>query len=290
MSEYKKDYVEVIRGVANKELNADIIFSAVQSYGLFVTEAFGDGAKVLIAKDTRASGHMIEACVCAALCSVGINAVQCGILPVAALSYLTKKYKCQGAVSVCDARESADYNGLTFFDCEGEEIGKKEFDNIKTNEISQCLIPTNSGMGIITKSHTALRDYVDYVKSTACNDISGLKIAIDVSYGAGYECCKLIFKELGADVEMLHNIPNGKNINENCGINHPEIIKAHVIAHKCDMGIIFDGSCHDFLIVDKNGDVIDEKTVEALCECDEDSKVHSSVTKALTIACSCRRM
>ena len=285
MTNRDNGYKEVIRDMANNKLTAEFVFRAAQSYGISLKKNDDFPSKVIVGKDTRASGHMIEAALCAGFCSVGVNVVTLGVLPAPAISYLVKKYKCSGGVEISAARLGADYNGLTFFDSLGTEIGAQDFENIRHLEIADESLPSNSGMGIISRSHTALRDYVDHVKSTAVSDLSGMKIAIDASFGAGYESCKLIFKELGADVEMLHNIPNGKNINENCGIDHPEIISAYTVEHKCDLGIAFDGSCHDFIAFSKDGTQIGSDEIETIIGSSDLPELHSCVTKALRLAC-----
>ena len=279
---------EIINALANVELSAKCVFHIAEKYALHLTQTATLPCKILIGKDTRASSDMIEAALSAAFCSKGVNAVSLGIIPTPALSYLIKKYKVSGGVAISASTRSSDYNGLTFFNSNGDEISKEDFDKIPSDYNTK--LPQNCDMGRITRSHTALRDYVDHIKSTAYADLSGLKLAIDVAYGAGFESCKIVFKELGADVDMLHNIPNGKNINDNCGINHPEIISQYVPAHKCSAGITFDGAGHSFIAVDENGRILSQDDVERICtqygNGEKETSCNCGLASALNFICA----
>ncbi|MBQ4527743.1 MAG: hypothetical protein II998_06705 [Clostridia bacterium] len=279
---------EAIKSVANTQFTAKIAYEVGEAYASALINSSISPKKIIIGKDTRASGDMIEAALSAGFCSRGVSVVSLGTIPVPAISWLIKKYKVSGGVAISAGSENSEYNGVTLFDSSGRELAASEVESLLSDtDVSSSPIPMNDDMGRISRSHTALRDYVDYVKSTATVDLSGIKIAVDVAFGAGFECAKLVFKELGADVDMLHNIPNGKNINDNCGILHPDIISKYVTAHRCDIGISFDGACHDYLASDENGKILSSQSIAKIISERQTDFVTSNcgIIEALKLVC-----
>lgn len=260
-----------ITGKANFEISSQLAYAYGQACGLLLKDKSDQAVRVLIAKDTRASGDMISSAVAAGFCSVGVSVVSIGIIPAPALSYLIKKYKMNGGAMISVPKLTAEYSGICFFDSEG-----KKFDSDLSSELNRYIESTNTcsvladakSIGRITSAHTGLRDYVDYVKSIADCRFRGIKLAIDGANGAACESAKLVFKELGADVEMMHNHPDGFNINENCGCLKLGSIQSFVPSHGCDLGIAFDGAGTDFAAVDEKGHTIDARAIERLCGCE----------------------
>lgn len=257
-----------VRGIANKELTAELAFKLGQAGALVLTKHCSDFPKILVGKDTRISGDMLEAGLIAGFCSVGAQVVCVGTIPTPAIAYLTRKYKMDAGVVISASHNTMEYNGIKFFN----NLGYKLSDEIE-NEIEEYILdekpigelPVGEGVGRVSRIDTGKRDYVDFIKSTVDKKFGGLKIAIDCANGASYECAKLVFKELDADVTLINNVPNGVNINNNCGSTHLEGLQRFVVDHKCDLGLAFDGDADRLLAVDEKGNVIDGDKIMILC-------------------------
>lgn len=257
-----------ITGMVNSEISATLAYKYGQVWGIVLKDSSPNVPKVLVAKDSRASGDMMSSAIAAGLCSVGVHVTTIGIVPTPALSYLIVKYKNDGGIMISAPKKNVHYSGIYFLDRAGRPIDDAcvdEFNrHIINDDISQNLADAYN-IGRIRSTHTALRDYVDYIKSTVDCRFRGIKIAVDSSNGATSESAKLVFKELGADVEMLHNHPDGFNINDKCGYSHLEPIKNFVTLHGCDMGIAFDGVGIDYAAVDENGCEIPPDVLRSYC-------------------------
>ena len=211
---------------------------------------------------------MLEAALSAGFCSVGAQVVSVGIIPTPAVAYLVRKYKMDAGVVISASHNSMEYNGIKFFGGEGYKLSDDTEDKIEeyvTGKKEMPPLKSGAALGKITRTHTGLRDYVDFVKSTSNIDFSGLKIAVDCANGASYESAKLVLKELGADVEIINNIPNGININDNCGSTHMDGLCKFTKEHNCDLGLALDGDADRLLAVDENGNPVDGDKIMAVC-------------------------
>ena len=257
-----------VRGVANKELTADLAFKLGQAGALVLTKHSDSTPKILVGKDTRISGDMLEAGLIAGFCSVGAEVVCVGTIPTPAVAYLVRKYKMDAGVVISASHNSMEYNGIKFFNKDGYKLS----DDIE-NEIEEYILdgkplgelPVGAGVGKVSRIDTGKRDYVDFVKSTVKGDFSNLKIAVDCANGASYECAKLVFKELGADVVLINNVPNGVNINDKCGSTHMEGLAKFVASHGCDLGLALDGDADRLLATDEKGNMVDGDKIMILC-------------------------
>ena len=257
-----------VRGVANTELTAELALKLGRAGALVLTKHTENAPKIIVGKDTRISGDMLEAGLIAGFCSMGAQVVCVGTLPTPAIAYLTRKYKADAGVVISASHNSMEYNGIKFFNKEGYKLS----DEIE-NEIEEYILdgkeigdmPYGAGVGRVSRVDTGKRDYVDFVKSTVNMNFDGLRIAIDCANGASYECAKLVFKELGADVILINNVPNGVNINDKCGSTHMEGLQKFVTEHKCHMGLALDGDADRLLAVDENGNIVDGDKIMILC-------------------------
>ena len=257
-----------VRGIANKELTAELAFRLGQAGALVLTKHSEGAPKILVGKDTIISGDMLEAGLIAGFCSVGAQVVCVGTIPTPAVAYLVREYKMDAGVVISASHNSMEYNGIKFFNKDGYKLS----DDIE-NEIEEYILdgkeigelPDGEGVGRVSRIDTGKRDYVDYIKSTVSGDFSNLKIAIDCANGASYECAKLVFKELGADVILLNNVPNGININDKCGSTHMEGLSEFVSAHGCDLGLALDGDADRLLATDEKGNIIDGDKIMIVC-------------------------
>lgn len=258
-----------VRGIANSELTADLAFKLGQAGALVLTKATNNKhPKILLGKDTRISGDMLECALAAGFCSVGAIAVCVGVIPTPAVAYLTRKYKMDAGVVISASHNSVEYNGIKFFSSDGYKLSDELEEQIEEYLLDGKPIgelPTGVDLGKRIVRETAMRDYVDFVKSTAKYRYDGLKIALDCANGASYECAKLVFKELGADTVLISNIPDGTNINDNCGSTHIEALQKFVVENKCDFGFAFDGDADRVLSVDENGELVDGDKALVIC-------------------------
>lgn len=278
-----------IKGIANTELSAEIAFKIGFSAALVLFAKTDTAPKILVGRDTRISGHMLESALVAGICSAGAHAECVGVVPSPAIAYLARKYKMDAGVSISASHRSMEYNGIKIFDSDGFKLSDEMEDRIEAYASGELPLPEpkiGGELGKVSRSTTAMRDYVDLVKATVGTDLSGMKVAIDCANGAAYECAKLCFKELGADVDILNNVPNGKNINDNCGSAHMETLMAYVTKHGCDFGLAMDGDGDHLKACDENGAVISEEKIVVLCAdmLDDNSKANDGLVSAICLA------
>ncbi|MFQ7291013.1 MAG: phosphoglucosamine mutase [Monoglobales bacterium] len=258
-----------IRGIANKELTAELAFKTGQCGAYVLTKhTKGRRPRILIGKDTRKSGDMLEAALTAGLCSVGVKVIPLGVIPTPAVAYLTRLYKADAGVVISASHNPCEYNGIKFFNGDGYKLS----DGIE-NEIEEYLLgekeiddlPTHGKVGYVSANHNAVEDYVAFACSTIDCRLDGMKIAVDCANGASYQTAFKALNKLGANVEAIHNTPDGININYKCGSTHMESLQAYVKSIGADVGIAFDGDADRMLAVDENGNLIDGDQIMAVC-------------------------
>lgn len=257
-----------IRGIANKELTAELAFKTGQSGAYVLTKAAARRPRILIGKDTRKSGDMLEAALTAGLCSMGAKVIPLGVIPTPAVAYLTRLYKADAGVVISASHNPCEYNGIKFFNSEGyklkDEIEDEIEDYIEGRKTLDHL-PTHGAVGYVSANHNAVEDYVNFAISTVDTRLDGLKVAIDCANGASYQTAFKALNKLGANVEAIHNTPDGVNINHRCGSTHMESLCAYVTSIGADVGIAFDGDADRMLAVDENGNLIDGDQIMAVC-------------------------
>lgn len=258
-----------VRGVANKDLTNELamqIGSAAAT--VLLKEAKSKKPTVIIGKDTRASGDMLEAALTAGLCSVGCNVLSVGVVPTPAIAYLVGEYECEAGIMISASHNPCEYNGIKIF----QKTGYKLDDSIE-DEIESIILDSSKSqdlkiggdVGNRLYSKTAVKDYINHVVSTAATRFDGLKIALDCANGSASVCAKEIFTALGAKCYMLSDTPDGTNINDDCGSTHPEELMRFVKDAGLDLGLAFDGDADRMLAVDENGELVDGDKVIAIC-------------------------
>ena len=257
-----------IRGVANVDLTADLAFKVGQCGAYVLTRNTSRRPRILIGKDTRKSGDMLEAALVAGMCSVGAKVIPLGVIPTPAVAYLTRKYKADAGVVISASHNPCEYNGIKFFNSEGYKLSDAVEDEIEAyidglKEMEP--LPTHGDVGYMSANHNAVEDYVTFACSTVDCDLKGMKIAIDCANGASYETAFKALNKLGANVEAIHNTPDGVNINAKCGSTHMESLQAYVTSIGADVGLAFDGDADRMLAVDENGNIIDGDQIMAVC-------------------------
>jgi phosphoglucosamine mutase len=211
---------------------------------------------------------MLEAALTAGLCSMGAKVIPLGVIPTPAVAYLTRLYKADAGVVISASHNPCEYNGIKFFNCDGYKLSDSIEDEIEEYILGEKSIgdlPTHGAVGYVSANHNAVEDYVSFACSTIDCRLDGLRVAVDCANGASYETAFKALNKLGADVEAIHNTPDGVNINRMCGSTHMESLQAYVTSIGADVGIAFDGDADRMLAVDEKGNIIDGDQVMAVC-------------------------
>ena len=264
-----------VRGVANHDLTCELAMKLGRAAAAVLINKSNRHPRVIIGKDTRLSSDMLENAMAAGLCRVGASVVLLGVVPTPAVAYLVEKYKADAGVMISASHNSYEYNGIKIFSGDGYKLPddlEERIESLILGEAALPPLPADSDLGTVSYASNALRDYIDHVKSTVHFSLTGLEIALDCANGSSAMTAETLFTELGAKVHMLHDEPNGTNINDNCGSTHMESLVEYVKTHKVDAGIAFDGDADRCLAVDENGEVIDGDFIMAICGLDMKSR------------------
>lgn len=258
-----------VRGVANKDLTNELAMKIGMAAAEILLKTSEDKRPtVMIGRDTRASGDMLEAALTAGFCSVGVNVLSVGVVPTPAIAYLVGKYGCEAGVMISASHNPCEYNGIKIFQSTGYKLPdalEEEIESIILDTPDKIELKTGGEVGRRTYCKTAVEDYIEHVVSVCEVSLDGLNIAIDTANGSASVCAKEIFTRLGAKCHMLSDTPNGVNINLNCGSTHMEELFEFVKANKLDLGVAFDGDADRMLAVDENGEIVDGDKVIAIC-------------------------
>lgn len=248
-----------VRGIANTELNCELAYKLGRAGGYVLTKG-KDKVKVVVGKDTRVSGDMLESALIAGLMSVGCDIITVGVIPTPGVAYLTKHYNADCGVVISASHNPVEYNGIKFFNENGYKLDdsieleiESYIDNIEKVEVH----PTGDKVGKKIYEHDAVRDYVNYLKTIVDVDFNGLKVVLDCANGAAYKVAPMVFEELGAHVIAINNTPDGNNINDKCGSTHPEGLQEAVLKNNADLGLAYDGDADRLIAVNEKGQIVD---------------------------------
>ena len=259
------------RGVANTELTIELAMNIGRAAAMVLTSEDVKHPTIVIGKDTRLSGDMLEGALIAGLCSVGANVKLLGVVPTPAVAYLVRKYNADAGIMISASHNPYEFNGIKIFSSQGYKLPDELEEKIEAIILDGAVpytIPAHEDLGTVETIETAADEYIDYVASTVEYDLTGLEIALDCSNGSSSRTAEKLFTRLGAKVHMLFDNPDGVNINTNCGSTHMETLMAYVKEHKLDGGLAFDGDADRCLAVDNNGDLVDGDFIIAICAAD----------------------
>ena len=214
---------------------------------------------VVLGKDTRLSGYILEAALQAGLNAAGVYVHLLGPLPTPAIAHLTRALHASLGIVISASHNPYFDNGIKFFSAEGKKLPDELQNEINAELEKDMVIEDTANLGKSVRVKDANGRYIEFCKSTFPYhlDLNDLTIVVDCANGAAYNVGPAVFRELGAKVFAIHNEPTGMNINENCGSTHPEVLQKAVIEHKADLGIAFDGDADRVVLVDKDGNLID---------------------------------
>lgn len=217
------------------------------------------GKSVLIGKDTRTSGYMLESVLEAGFIASGINVGLLGVMPTPAIAFLTRSMKADLGVAISASHNPFQDNGLKFFDNSGLKLSDETEAQIEGMMNSRLETEPADSLGKATRPNHAIRQYVDFCKESLNGDLdfNGLRVVLDCAHGATYAIAPLIFGELGAEVMSIGTSPNGRNINRMCGTTSPSSLTREVVDRHADLGIAFDGDGDRVAMVDATGQLLD---------------------------------
>lgn len=260
-----------IRGVANQD---PITPELALQLGRAVTYVAGRGKthapRVVIGKDTRLSGYMIETAIASGICSMGGRVLLTGPLPTPAVAHLTVSMRADAGVVISASHNPYADNGIKIFGDDGFKLPDAAEDEIERLTRDQTLLGTRrtgAGIGRAQKLEDARGRYIAFVKSTFPRDLAldGVRVVVDAAHGAAYRVAPAVFQELGAKVTALGVKPSGTNINRDAGALHPENVRAEVVKRGAQIGVALDGDADRVIVVDERGAVVDGDAVMAMC-------------------------
>ncbi len=281
MAEHKKIFgTDGVRGVANVEpVTAETALKLGRAAAhVFTTmnpreHAAGLRPKIVLGKDTRLSGYMLENALVAGITSLGVDVLLIGPLPTPGVAYITRSLRADAGIVLSASHNSYEDNGIKFFRHDGykldDEIEREIEQLVFTGEIDS-IRPTAGKIGRATRIDDALGRYVEFAKTSFPRGVSleKMRVAVDVANGAGYKSTPCILRELGAEITVAHNQPNGTNINAGCGSTHPEEIQRLVRKSGASVGISNDGDADRVLLCDEKGEIVDGDEILAIASVD----------------------
>jgi phosphoglucosamine mutase len=256
-----------VRGVANSELTPELAFK-LGRFGGYVLTKDKDRPKVLIGRDTRISGHMLEGAMVAGLLSIGAEVVRLGVISTPGVSYLTKVLGAQAGVMISASHNPVADNGIKFFGPDGFKLSDDQEEEIETYiDLLEDNLPRPTGakLGQVIDYFEGGQKYLQYLKQTVDEDFAGIHVALDCAHGATSSLAAHLFADLEADLSTMGASPNGLNINEGVGSTHPNALAAFLKEKNADVGLAFDGDGDRLIAVDENGNIVDGDQIMYIC-------------------------
>ena len=251
-----------VRGKAGAFLSVELAMKVAMAAGIYF-KTHSSTNKILIGKDTRRSGYMIENAIVSGLTAIGYDVIEIGPMPTPAIAFITQNMRCDAGIMISASHNSYEDNGIKFFDGNGDKLSneaEKEIEDIYFNE--EKLLDaqvTGKSIGKAKRIDDVIGRYIIQLKNSFPEELTlqGIRIVLDTANGAGYKVGPTVLEELGADVVVLHNKPDGFNINEGCGALYTKSLCENVIKYRADLGIALDGDADRLVVVDEMGEVVD---------------------------------
>ncbi len=258
-----------VRGKANEALTAELALdvSVAAAHVLAETGEFsGDRPFAVVGRDPRASGEFLEAAVVAGLASAGVDVVRLGVVPTPGVAFLTADCDADLGVMLSASHNPMPDNGIKFFARGGNKLDDAAENAIESRMREKWARPTGAGVGRVTEDGSRVEDYISHLVNSLSRPVSleGLKVVVDCANGAAYVAAPAALEAQGADVVRIHALPNGININDNCGSTHMDSLRATVVAERADLGIALDGDADRCLAVDAAGRIVDGDQILAI--------------------------
>lgn len=256
-----------VRGVANTELTPELAFKLGRLGGYVLTKD-SERPKVIIGRDTRISGHMLEGALVAGLLSIGAEVMRLGVISTPGVAYLTKALGAQAGVMISASHNPVADNGIKFFGPDGFKLSDEQ-----ENEIEELLDlnedtlprPVGGDLGLVSDYFEGGQKYIQYLKQTVDEEFSGIHIALDCAHGATSSLATHLFADLDADISTMGASPNGLNINDGVGSTHPDALVEFLLERKADVGLAFDGDGDRLIAIDEKGNIVDGDQIMYIC-------------------------
>lgn len=248
-----------VRGIAITELTCEL----VMQLGRALASVVGDSLHrptIVVGKDTRASSNVLEAALCAGICSAGGNVRLIGVLPTPAVAFLVKESHADAGVMISASHNSVEFNGIKLFAGNGYKLSDEleaEIETLILDKPEHLQLVSGTTVGSIRQYESAAELYISHLCDLVTTRLDGIRVAIDCANGSASEIAGKFFRRLGAQVQLLYHEPNGRNINMDCGSTHIDHLMDYVTQNGCDVGLAFDGDADRCLAVDEAGDLID---------------------------------
>ena len=257
-----------VRGIANKELTPELAFNLGKA-GTFVLSSESKRPTIIIGRDTRVSGDMLENALTAGILAVGGNVIKAGIIPTPAVAYLTRYYKADAGIVISASHNTFEYNGIKFFNSEGFKLDDLIEEKIEDIIISSIDVNSHITGDLIGKcleaEESAAELYAQHLIETADFRLDGRKVVLDCANGASYQVARRVYESLGAEVVTIGDMPDGININDGCGSTHPEKLQERVVKEGAFIGLAFDGDADRLIVSDEKGRALDGDKTIAIC-------------------------
>lgn len=258
-----------IRGKANHyPMTPDLVMRLGQAIGLYFKKRYPH-PRILIGKDTRRSGYMLEQALCSGICSVGVDVSFLGPLPTPGIAYLTRGMRACAGIVISASHNPFDDNGIKIFSSDGYKLPddiEDQLEGMLKHEIDSNEVPVGMHIGRAKRIDDAVGQYAVFLKEQFPKHLTleGLRIVLDCANGAAYKVAPKVFEELGAELFLLGNSPNGSNINDNCGALHPNKLNDHVRLYKADIGLALDGDADRLIVSDDRAELVDGDQILAI--------------------------
>ena len=262
-----------VRGEANVTLLPEMAYRLGRAATIYFGKELDEQPLIIIGRDTRISGEMFESALTAGICSAGGRAMLAGVIPTPAIAYLARKHKAKAGIVISASHNPFHDNGIKFFGGDGYKLPDAVEDELEAivhqlETDDNYPRPTAEHIGHIEYRTDLLNQYMEFVLSTCKERFDGVKVVLDCANGAAYEAMPKILRRLGANVKVIHALPNGTNINDGCGSTHLESLQKAVLENGADFGIAHDGDADRCLCVDEKGQVIDGDHILVMCAMD----------------------
>ena len=261
-----------IRRIANTDLTPELVYKVAKAGAYVLSKHTNHAPTILIGRDTRLSGTLIESAMTAGFLSYGANVKLLGVIPTPAVAYLTKKIKADASVVISASHNTFEFNGIKFFSNKGMKIPdrlEEEIEEVMESGKLEELTAKNEKIGVSEIREDLIDEYVYFFRKNFDEDIENnnredFKVLIDTANGATYKVVEKVFTNLGIKYKIINNKPDGININKNCGSTHLEMLQEEVVKGKFNLGIAYDGDGDRCLAVDENGNIIDGDKILAV--------------------------
>jgi phosphoglucosamine mutase len=256
-----------VRGIANKELTPELAFKLGRFGGYILTKGI-NRPKILVGRDTRISGQMLEGALSAGLLSIGAEVMRLGVISTPGVAFLTKATSAEAGVMISASHNPVEDNGIKFFGPDGFKLTdeqEQEIEALMDAETDTLPRPIGADLGQINDYFEGGQKYIQYLKQSIDNDFEDLHIALDCAHGATSSLASHLFADLEAEILTIGTSPDGLNINDGVGSTHPETLQAFVREKEADVGLAFDGDGDRLIAVDEKGNIVDGDQIMFIC-------------------------